>query len=160
MKPMKWLGGIAGLALVAAASGCGGGASSTTPTQPQSGSVFVNGTDAPLPSVVSFQVDITGMTVSDGVNPPVSVLSGTQTVDFARLNGLHTLAGSELDSGRNVHQRECDAGEPGNHVSQRNQSTNDSSDAADGHDVERYEFTGGDADAIVGDDHSEQSVDG
>jgi hypothetical protein len=51
----------------------------------------VNGTDAPLPSVVSFQVDITGMTVSDGVNPPISVLSGTQTVDFARLNGLHTL---------------------------------------------------------------------
>jgi Domain of unknown function (DUF4382) len=91
MKPMKWLSGIAVLALVAAASGCGGGASSTTPTQPESGSVFVNGTDAPLPSVVSFQVDITGMTVSDGVNPPVSVLSGTQTVDFARLNGLHTL---------------------------------------------------------------------
>jgi hypothetical protein len=91
MKPMKWLSGIAVLALVAAASGCGGGASSTTPTQPQSGSVFVNGTDAPLPSVVSFQVDITGMTVSDGVNPPISVLSGTQTVDFARLNGLHTL---------------------------------------------------------------------
>jgi hypothetical protein len=41
--------------------------------------------------VVSFQVDITGMTVSDGMNPPVSVLNGTQTVDFARLNGLHTL---------------------------------------------------------------------
>ncbi len=91
MKPMKWLSGIAVLALVAAASGCGGGASSTTPTQPESGSVFVNGTDAPLPSVVSFQVDITGMTVSDGVNPPISVLNGTQTVDFARLNGLHTL---------------------------------------------------------------------
>jgi hypothetical protein len=51
----------------------------------------VNGTDAPLPSVLSFQVDITGMTVSDGTNPPVSILSGTQTVDFARLNGLHTL---------------------------------------------------------------------
>jgi hypothetical protein len=31
------------------------------------------------------------MTVSDGTNPPVSVLNGTQTVDFARLNGLHTL---------------------------------------------------------------------
>jgi hypothetical protein len=41
--------------------------------------------------VLSFQVDITGMTVSDGTNPPVSILSGTQTVDFARLNGLHTL---------------------------------------------------------------------
>jgi Domain of unknown function (DUF4382) len=74
------------------ASGCGGGASNQTPTmQTQSGSVFVNGTDAPLPSVLSFQVDITGMTVSDGTNPPVSVLNGTQTVDFARLNGLHTL---------------------------------------------------------------------
>lgn len=31
------------------------------------------------------------MTVSDGVNPPISVLNGTQTVDFARLNGLRTL---------------------------------------------------------------------
>jgi len=61
-----------------------------TPQQP-SGSVFVTGTDAPLPGVLSFQVDITGMTVSDGMNPPVSVLNGTQTVDFARLNGLHTL---------------------------------------------------------------------
>jgi hypothetical protein len=63
----------------------------TTPVQAQNGSVFVTGTDAPLPSVVSFQVDITGITVSDGTNPPVSVLSSTQTVDFARLNGLHTL---------------------------------------------------------------------
>jgi hypothetical protein len=92
MKPMKWLNGLSVLVLVGLACGCGGGSSSsiTTPT-PQSGSVFVNGTDAPLPSVVSFQVDITGMTVSDGTNPPVSVLNGTQTVDFARLNGLHTL---------------------------------------------------------------------
>src|ERR1035438_5194458 len=92
MKPMKWLSGILVLAMVVVASGCGGGASSQTPTmQTQLGSVFVNGTDAPLPSVLSFQVDITGMTVSDGTNPPVSVLNGTQTVDFARLNGLHTL---------------------------------------------------------------------
>jgi hypothetical protein len=92
MKPMKWLNALSVLALVALASGCGGGSSSSTTTStPQSGSVFVNGTDAPLPSVLSFQVDITGMTVSDGTNPPVSVLNGTQTVDFARLNGLHTL---------------------------------------------------------------------
>jgi hypothetical protein len=159
MKPMKWLSGIAVLALVAAASGCGGGASSTTPTQPQSGSVFVNGTDAPLPSVVSFQVDITGMTVSDGVNPPVSVLSGTQTVDFARLNGLHTLldlnsipAGTYTSVNVTLANPEI--------MYQRNQSTNDSSDAADGHNVERYEFPGGDPDAIVGAHHSEQSVDG
>jgi hypothetical protein len=92
MKPMKWLGAIVLLAIVVAASGCGGGSTSTTPSsQQQSGSVFVSGTDAPLPSVLSFQVDITGLTVSDGSNPPVSVLNGTQTVDFARLNGLHTL---------------------------------------------------------------------
>ena len=92
MKPMKWLSGMLVLAMMVVASGCGGGASNQTPTmQTQSGSVFVNGTDAPLPSVLSFQVDITGMTVSDGTNPPVSVLNGTQTVDFARLNGLHTL---------------------------------------------------------------------
>jgi hypothetical protein len=92
MKPMKWLSALSVLTLVALASGCGGGSSSSTTTStPQSGSVFVNGTDAPLPSVLSFQVDITGMTVSDGTNPPVSVLNGTQTVDFARLNGLHTL---------------------------------------------------------------------
>jgi Domain of unknown function (DUF4382) len=92
MKPKKWISGILVAAMVVVVSGCGGGASSTTQTpQQQSGSVFVTGTDAPLPSVLSFQVDITGMTVSDGMNPPVSVLNGTQTVDFARLNGLHTL---------------------------------------------------------------------
>jgi hypothetical protein len=93
MKPMKWLSGILMLAIVVLACGCGGGASnsSSTSVQQESGSVFVNGTDAPLPSVLSFQVDITGMTVSDGTNTPVSVLNGTQTVDFAKLNGLHTL---------------------------------------------------------------------
>jgi hypothetical protein len=97
MKPKKWLGAIAGLVAVGALgiglTGCGGGATSptSTTTTAQSGQVFVNGTDAPLPSVLSFQVDITGMTVSDGMSSPVSVLNGTQTVDFARLNGLHTL---------------------------------------------------------------------
>lgn len=92
MKPMKWLGGILVLALMIVTSGCGGGGSTGAPvTQTETGSVFVTGTDAPLPSVLSFQVDITGMTVSDGTNPPISVLNGTQTVDFARLNGLHTL---------------------------------------------------------------------
>jgi len=89
MNPKKWFGAVL-CALAALVVGCGGG-TSTPVAQQQSGSVFVTGTDAPLPSVVSFQVDITGMTVSDGVNPPVSVLNGTQTVDFARLNGLRTL---------------------------------------------------------------------
>ena len=95
MNPGKWMKGIGVFALILvlnlALNGCGGGPMTTVQPQAQSGSVFVTGTDAPLPSVVSFQVDITGMTVSDGVNPPVSVLNGVQTVDFARLNGLRTL---------------------------------------------------------------------
>jgi hypothetical protein len=91
MNPKKWLSGILFCALAACLMGCGGGSTTPSVSQQQSGAVFVTGTDAPLPSVVSFQVDITGMTVSDGVNPPVSVLNGTQTVDFARLNGLRTL---------------------------------------------------------------------
>jgi Domain of unknown function (DUF4382)/Domain of unknown function (DUF5666) len=93
MKSMKWMKcacAWAVAATVVAAWGCGGGSSSPTPVS-ESGSVFVTGTDAPLPSVLSFQVDITGLAVADGGNAPVSVLNGTQTVDFARLNGLHTL---------------------------------------------------------------------
>jgi hypothetical protein len=91
MKPKKWMSGVFAVALIAGLSGCGGGISSMPVTQPQSGTVFVTGTDAPLPSVVSFQVDITGMTVTDANNNSQSVLNGMQTVDFARLNGLRTL---------------------------------------------------------------------
>ena len=94
MKPKKWLGVIAGVvALGVGLTGCGGSTNSSTSasTTAENGQVFVNGTDAPLSSVVSFQVDITGMTLSDGVNAPIPVLNGTQTVDFARLDGLHTL---------------------------------------------------------------------
>ena len=91
MNPKKWFSAIACCALSALVVGCGGNSTTTPLQQMQTGSVFVTGTDAPLPSVVSFQVDITGMTVSDGMNPPVPVLNGTQTVDFARLNGLRTL---------------------------------------------------------------------
>ncbi|HWZ99611.1 MAG TPA: DUF4382 domain-containing protein [Candidatus Dormibacteraeota bacterium] len=91
MNPKKWFNGILFCALAALVVGCGGGSSTTPVSQQQTGTMFVTSADAPLPSVVSFQVDITGMTVSDGVNPPVSILNGTQTVDFARLNGLRTL---------------------------------------------------------------------
>jgi hypothetical protein len=92
MNLKKWLLAIGAFTLAAFGGGCGGG-TADNPAQPtaQSGSAFVIGTDAPLPSVVSFQVDITGITVSDGLSTPVSILSNTQTVDFARLNGLKTL---------------------------------------------------------------------
>ncbi|HKT48503.1 MAG TPA: DUF4382 domain-containing protein [Candidatus Acidoferrales bacterium] len=96
MKPKKWLSGLLALGLAGAAvwaiSGCGGGMMNTPPvSQAQSGTVFVSGSDAPLPSVISFQVDITGISVTDAGGNSQSVLNGTQTVDFARLNGLRTL---------------------------------------------------------------------
>lgn len=90
MNPKKWLSGVFATVLIAMMSGCGGGPASQM-LAPQSGTVFVTGTDAPLPSVVSFQVDITGLMVTDANNNSQSVLNGTQTVDFARLNGLRTL---------------------------------------------------------------------
>jgi hypothetical protein len=56
----------------------------------QSGTAFILGTDAPLASVLAFQINVTGLTASDGVNT-VPLLSGPQTVEFSRLNGLRTL---------------------------------------------------------------------
>jgi hypothetical protein len=90
MNARKWLSGIFAFALVALAVGCGGNTSTPT-VQSQSGTVFVSGSDAPLPGVVSFKVVISGISVAEGMGTPVSVTTGQQTVDFARLNGLHTL---------------------------------------------------------------------
>ena len=67
------------------------GSSNSNATPAQTGSVYVMGTDAPLPSVVSFAVAVQSITLSDGSSTPVSILNGAQTVDFARFNGLSTL---------------------------------------------------------------------
>ena len=85
--------GIFACALVAGIVGCGGSSPSTQTTTPsaQSGSVYLAGTDAPLPSILSFQVDVTAVTLSDGTATPVSILNGPQTIDFARFNGLKSL---------------------------------------------------------------------
>jgi hypothetical protein len=91
MVSTKWMNCLLAVALMTLAGGCGSGSMTTPVIQGQSGTVFVTGTDAPLPSVVSFQVDITGVSVTDANNVSQSVLNGTQTVDFARLNGLRTL---------------------------------------------------------------------
>ena len=55
------------------------------------GPAFIVGTDAPVASVTSFAVQIMSITASDGSGKSVSLLSGSPTVDFARLNGLQTL---------------------------------------------------------------------
>jgi hypothetical protein len=84
---------IAATACMAGCSAGSGSAPSTSSgtTPEQTGSVYVLGTDAPLPSVVSFSVNVQSITLSDGTSTPVSILNGAQTVDFARFNGLNTL---------------------------------------------------------------------
>jgi hypothetical protein len=76
------------LLLISACSG--GGSMNSTPPPQQSGSIFTVATDAPLPSVVSCQVNVTGVTVNNG-STDVSVLSQAELVDFAQLSGLHQL---------------------------------------------------------------------
>lgn len=85
--------GLLACALVAGIVGCGGSSPTSTQATPnaQTGSVFLAGTDAPLPSILSFQVQVTGVSLSDGTSAPVSILNGAQTIDFARFNGLKTL---------------------------------------------------------------------
>jgi hypothetical protein len=75
--------------LASALIGCGGGNSSNNLTSAQSASVFVTGGDAPLPSVLSFNVTLTSLKL-DGTT---ELLSAPTTVDFARLLGLRTLLG-------------------------------------------------------------------
>jgi len=69
--------------------GCGSNSSTTTtPPQSQSGSVFVTGEDAPLSSVVSFQLTLNSITLNGQNNTP-QVVNSTP-VDFARLVGLRS----------------------------------------------------------------------
>jgi hypothetical protein len=69
---------------------CGGSSSSSSPAPSGQASVFTVGTDAPLPSVISCQIMVTGVTLNNGTTN-VSVLSTPQVVDFAQLSGLHQL---------------------------------------------------------------------
>src|SRR6202451_1172504 len=80
---------VAFFAALALSSCGGGGMMGTTPTQSPA-SIYTVGTDAPLPSVVSCEVNVTGITLFNGTTN-VSVLSQPQIVDFAQLSGLHQL---------------------------------------------------------------------
>ncbi|MGO9435866.1 MAG: DUF4382 domain-containing protein [Terracidiphilus sp.] len=58
------------------------------------GSSFVVGTDAPMAAVTSFNVQVSAVnayTTNDCTGTPVSLVSGSPMVDFARFNGLQTL---------------------------------------------------------------------
>ena len=79
------------LLAIAATIGCGGASSSSSNTnlsQTSSGAVFVTGEDAPLASVVSFQLTLNSVTLNGQNNTP-QVVTNT-TVDFARLIGLRS----------------------------------------------------------------------
>jgi Domain of unknown function (DUF4382) len=90
---MKRILGIALLlALSMLAAGCSGTSnSSNSPMSPsaQSAEVFVTGEDAPLASVVGFDVTINSITLTGSSNSS-QVLSTATTVDFARLLGLRS----------------------------------------------------------------------
>ncbi len=79
-------------ALVLAACGGGGsnggfGGGGTNPS-----AVFITGEDAPLSSVLSFNITLNTITLNGLSNTP-QVLSTPTTVDFARLVGLRSLIG-------------------------------------------------------------------
>jgi len=76
------------LALALMLAGCGGGASSSTSSSSQ-GNVFVTGEDAPLPSVLAFNITLNSITLNNSAGS-ATVLSDATTVDFARLVGLRT----------------------------------------------------------------------
>jgi hypothetical protein len=71
--------------------GCGTTASMNTNPQAVTAPAFIIGTDAPLPSVTSFSVEIQSIDAVTTSGTSVPLLSGSPTVDFARFNGLQTL---------------------------------------------------------------------
>lgn len=90
MLNRKGMGVFVSLLAAVLLSSCGGGSMNSSPAPAGQASVFTIGTDAPLPSVVSCQLMVTGITIFNGTTD-VSVLSTPQVVDFAQFNGLHQL---------------------------------------------------------------------
>jgi hypothetical protein len=89
---MKRISGIALLLVISMlGASCGSSSSSNTSQSlsSQTASVFVTGEDAPLASVVGFNVTINSITLT-GMNGTPQVLSTPTTVDFARLLGLRS----------------------------------------------------------------------
>lgn len=74
-------------------SGCGANTinSGSSVTGAVTAPAFVVGTDAPLASVTSFNVQIESITATTSAGTSVNLISGTPTVDFARYDGLQTL---------------------------------------------------------------------
>ena len=80
------------LALLFLMLACGGGATSGGQGNNQPGAVFVTGEDAPVSSVVAFNITINSITLNNS-STSVSALSTPTAVDFGRLVGLRSLLG-------------------------------------------------------------------
>jgi uncharacterized protein DUF4382 len=90
---MKRLLAIAGLsALSAVLIACGGTSSSSSKSggSTSQSQVFVTGEDAPLPTVVAFNITLNKITLNNS-SGSVTALSTPTTVDFGRLIGLRSL---------------------------------------------------------------------
>ncbi|HLV94439.1 MAG TPA: DUF4382 domain-containing protein [Candidatus Acidoferrales bacterium] len=92
MRNPKVMGVFFAIFAILSLMGCSGGLNPMTPSpQAKTADVFMVGTDAPLPSVVSCDVTITGVTLFDGTNNIPVMTDTPQTIDFAKLSGLHQL---------------------------------------------------------------------
>jgi Domain of unknown function (DUF4382)/Domain of unknown function (DUF5666) len=92
MRNLKATGVCFAICAILSLVGCSAGTNQTTPSpETPTANVFTVGTDAPLPSVVSCDVTITGVTLFDGTNNIPVMTDTPQTIDFARLSGLHQL---------------------------------------------------------------------
>ncbi len=89
---MKRIGSGFVFLMALALAGCGGGSSSGGLKGSAQSSVFVTGEDAPLPSVVAFNITLNTITLNNS-SGSVQVLSQPTTVDFARLVGMRSLLG-------------------------------------------------------------------
>src|SRR5580698_10921232 len=91
MKRFLSLTGLVALALSFA--GCNGvsNSSSTQNSTPQ-GQVFATGEDAPVSSVIAFNITINSITLNNG-STTAQVLSTPTRVDFGQLVGLRSLLG-------------------------------------------------------------------
>lgn len=82
------------LILVFVSTSCGGGSNSiiTSGSTTKTATVYMTGSDAPLPSVLAFQIGIQSITLYNG-STNVSLVSDASTIEFSRLLGLRTLLG-------------------------------------------------------------------
>jgi hypothetical protein len=98
MKKLIALGVLLALAMIG--MGCGSSNSSTSLTQGQTAKVFLTGEDAPLASVVAFNVTLNSVTLNAQGGGSATVVSTPVTVDFARLLGLRSpLAFNDVPAG-------------------------------------------------------------